>query len=138
MFTFEKCTQTGSDSVHTFSADCLVILCAFSKVNKLPYNTTTVKYVHNTYVRFGPVPSISHPNIYLFISIYHISYFLEYKYIQCLNISFDEGWRVWHSRISNLYWKILCLHFLSENNLEKKTKNNYLKQPLQLVARTLG
>ena len=25
------CTETGSDSVHTFSAACLVILCAFLK-----------------------------------------------------------------------------------------------------------
>ena len=31
LFTFDKCTQTGSDLVHTFSAACLVILCAFLK-----------------------------------------------------------------------------------------------------------
>ena len=31
LFTFKKCTQIGSDSVHTFNAACLVILCAFLK-----------------------------------------------------------------------------------------------------------
>ena len=44
LFTFEECTQTGSDAVHPFSAACLIILCEFlkSKQTTVPYDGSTL------------------------------------------------------------------------------------------------
>ena len=40
--TFEKCTQNGSVSVHTFSPARLLIYCAFLKSKQTTNNTTNL------------------------------------------------------------------------------------------------